>query len=72
MNSTGTRRCAVTSRSCMWLVSAYGIRLSRSSSGLFLSDGVVPAPEYPDTPKHCGGPASWVNNGLIASCIAVA
>ena len=45
MNSTGTPRCAVTSRSWMWLASAYGMRLSRSSPGLLRSEGVVPAPE---------------------------
>ncbi len=72
MNSTGTPSCADTSRSCMWLVSAYGIKLLESNSGLFLSEGVVPAPEYPETPKHCGGPANWSSSGAMVSCIAVA
>ena len=40
MNSTGWPSCRVTSRSWMWSISAYGIRLSRSASGSFFSEGL--------------------------------
>src|SRR5690348_11339658 len=45
MNSTGTPSWNEASFSWTCPVSAYGIRLSRSFSGSFLSEGVVPAPE---------------------------
>ena len=48
------------------------MKLSRNVSGSFLSEGVVPAPEYPETPKHCTGPSRKSHMGAIASCIAVA
>ena len=56
----------------MWSVNEYGIKLSVNRATSFLGEGLVPAPEYPDTPKMVGSPLRWGTRGAIANCAAVA